>query len=75
MKKCLLLLPFIVFSLALFGQSTPEGWATVGVGTTGGLGGETIMARTRGALVTFAAMDEPMVIRVSDTIELNLYER
>lgn len=75
MKKHLLLLFLSIYSLALFSQGTPVGWATVGIGTTGGIDGETVTVRTRDALVTFAALEEPMVIRVSDTIDLNLYER
>lgn len=76
--KIKLFLPIIFiicFSPAGSGQSTSGGWADVQSGTTGGAGGTTVTPTTRAQFVAYAASTDPLIIRVRDTINLNLYER
>lgn len=56
-------------------QQGPVGWAATNGGTTGGQGGETVIAETRNEFVAYVASSDPLIVRIRDTIELNLYER
>jgi pectate lyase len=46
------------------------GFATVGSGTTGGAGGQTVTVSTAEELIDYIGRDEPYIIQVSGTIDL-----
>ncbi|MBV2365610.1 polysaccharide lyase family 1 protein [Streptomonospora nanhaiensis] len=50
---------------------SPEGWASMNGGTTGGAGGATVTVSSAGALVDAMASDGPLTIQVQGTIELD----
>ncbi|MBR9919379.1 MAG: T9SS type A sorting domain-containing protein [Bacteroidetes bacterium] len=72
-RSLLRLMILLVLPTVAFGQQ-PVGWASLNGGTTGGEGGPVVTATTRSELLTYISSDNPYVIRVQDTIELNLYE-
>ncbi len=77
MKQKLLSTFILALGLCLYAnsQSVTAGWADVQTGTTGGEGGQTVTPSTRAQFVAYASSTAPLIIRVRDTIELNLYER
>lgn len=53
----------------------PMGWASFGSGTTGGAGGDTVIATSRSELNLYANSTDTLVIMIQDTIELIAWER
>ncbi len=72
------ILIFLISFLTLttnYGQSSPIGWAAANGGTTGGQGGDVVTATSRNEFAAFCASEDPLIIKVEDTLELVLYER
>lgn len=66
----------LIFPLVLTGQPNPVGWASKNGGTTGGFGGTTVYVDNRDDLIKYVSMgNDPYIIFVQDTIELELYEK
>ena len=75
MKKILLFAFFLLGIAAAFAQPSPVGWASLNGGTIGGFGGETVIITNRAQFLANVLGDEPRILFIQDTLELNLYER
>ncbi len=65
----------LVVALSVNAQSGSGGWASAAGTVTGGQGGQTVTVTSRAEFVALAASNDPYIIRIRDTIALNLYER
>jgi pectate lyase len=77
MKSYLILLTlFVLFILACSGH-IPDvtGWASLGNGTSGGAGGDTVLVENRTELQEALAIKKPAIIIIRDTIDLLKGER
>lgn len=68
---------FFLFSntITLSAQDGPMGWASLNGGTTGGQGGETVYVSNRAEFIQYAGSQDPYIIMVDGTIDLELYEQ
>lgn len=51
------------------------GWASLNGGTTGGQGGKTVYVSTQAEFLKYIGSQEPYIIMITDTIDLELYKQ
>ncbi len=67
----LFLLPFLLGAQ----EGSPQGWASLNGGTTGGEGGEVVIITNRAELLANVTGSTPRILLIRDTVELRRYER
>ncbi|MCB9283838.1 MAG: T9SS type A sorting domain-containing protein [Lewinellaceae bacterium] len=64
---------FTLLTVSAFSQ--PIGWASLNGGTSGGAGGQVVTITNRTELLANVTGEDPKILLIQDTVELNLYER